>query len=178
MRSRALLLSVLALVACSSAPNPSGVLHSETASGPFLLSVELPKSTWSAGEQIVGQATLQLTQGDARELTASGSGVIAFSYSEVSGRRHMDADWTADCGPHPISVSSPIGTMLKKSGGTGPDDPDYDFYMSFLRGPYVALPEGTWDITAVAHFVDGAVCFGGSGRSYQMQTSVRVTITP
>ncbi len=101
--------------------------------------------------------------------------MIAFSYTEIGGRRHMDADWTADCGAHHVSANLPLKTELRKSGGTGPEDPDFDFYMSFLRAPYVALPEGTWEITAVAHFIDGRPC---QGQSVRMQTAVRVLVTP
>jgi hypothetical protein len=167
---------VALLGACGSTPTPSGALHSETASGPFVLTLDLPKSTWAAGEQITGQASLVLTQGDAVDLGGSSGGVIAFSYSEIGGlERHMDGGFTADCRVHRLNANAPFTTGLQRAGGYSPGEPNADFYREFITAPYVALPAGTWDITALTIFSEGAGC---SGTHYDLKTTVRIAVTP
>jgi hypothetical protein len=175
VRPLALFLGALIVVACGAFPQPTGALHSETASGPFLLTLDLQKGTWAAGEQITGQASLVLTQGDAVDLGGSGGGVIAFSYAEIGGRRRLDPIWTADCAPHLLTAQKPFTEPLAKSGGFSNDDPDAEFYRAFLTAPTVALPAGIWQIGAVASFVEGAGC---AGTHYDFTTTVRIAVTP
>jgi hypothetical protein len=170
MRRAVLLLGMLLVVACASTP------HSETAAGPYLLTLDLPKQIWAAGEQITGEARLVLTQGDAVDLGGSGSGVIAFSYAEIGGlERRMGGAFTADCTRHRLTADTPFTAGLQKAGGYSPGEPNADFYRAFLAAPYVALPEGRWDVTAVTIFAEGPGC---SGTRYEFATTVRVTITP
>ncbi|MEP7379907.1 MAG: hypothetical protein ABI725_10150 [Chloroflexota bacterium] len=136
----------------------------------------MPKATWAAGEQINGEARLILTQGDAVDLGGSGGGLIAFSYAEVGGLdRHMDGIVTADCRPRRLTANAPFTSGLQGGGSYNPGEPNEDFYRAFMTAPYVALPEGTWDIAAVTMFSEGAYC---SGTNFSFGTTVRVTITP
>jgi hypothetical protein len=53
-------------------------------------------------------------------------------------------------------------------------DANAAFVRAFLEGEGTHLPAGTWDITAIAGFVDGRAC---SGQPHKTRATVRVTVT-
>jgi hypothetical protein len=61
-----------------------------------------------------------------------------------------------------------------KSGGFAAEDPDAAFYRTFFADPLVRLPAGTWEITAVADFSEGAC----DGAHHTLRAPITVTITP
>ena len=167
--------------AASSAPSPSGTstggstLRAETQEGPFRLTFELPKDTWSAGEAIQGHATLSLAAGSAADIGGSGGGLIGFDFAEVDGTRHMDAVFTMDCHPYHLVAGRPMSTPIVKSVGFEASDPNAAFYQAWYSEPEVHLPAGTWTIRAVTSFVDGTGC---SGASHDLRAPVVVTVLP
>jgi hypothetical protein len=147
---------------------------SSVTDGSFRLELSLPHLDWKAGEVITGMALLAYAGSAPTTIYGSGSGVIAFSYAEVEGTRHVEPVWTADCGPHPLDPATPINADLSTSGAVDPNDPNADFLRSFLGDRQVRLPAGTWDITAVAMFSEAAGCSGGS---HTMKAVERITVT-
>ncbi len=175
------ILLVLALAACDSstptsppAPSSSPVTATDT-QGRFRLTFQMPRDTWATSESLTGQAQLALTQGASAALSGSGSGPLGFAFAEVGGTRQMGPGWTADCAQHSLSADAPISSGFRKSGGWSDDQPDAAFYRGFFNDPLVHLPPGTWDISAIASFIDGAGC---RGADIELQATIRVTITP
>lgn len=147
-----------------------------TTDGPFRLELVLPHLNWTAGDAITGSAILSLTGSAPTTVYGSGSGVIGFVYAEVGGTRDVNPVWTADCGPHPLDPAAPITVGLSKSGAVDGSEPDADFLRTFLLTDpgVIRLPAGTWDISAVTQFLDGADCSGGS---HAMKATVRITVS-
>jgi hypothetical protein len=130
----------------------SGICPSNsTTDGPFRLELVLPRLDWKAGESISGTAILSFDGSAPTTIYGSGAGVIAFGYTEVGGTRRLDPVWDADCGPHPLDPATPINAAPSN----------------------IRPPSGTWEITTLAHFTDGASC---SGTNHSMRTSMRVTV--
>lgn len=158
-------------------PPPSSPLvqHAEDLQGPFRLVFELPRGTWKAGDAIDGVATLAVVNGGGVDLGGSGGGLLGFAFAEVGGSRHVDGFWTADCRPYRLEPGKPLTSAIRKSGGFSPDQPDADFYRSFLTDPVVHLPVGDWSISAIALFVEGSGC---TGQSHTMKATVLVHVIP
>jgi hypothetical protein len=135
--------------------------------GPFKLELVLPHLRWKAGDPITGTAILSYAGSSPSEIWGSGSGPIGFAYREVGGTRAISPATTADCGPH--SLASPIVNQLYKSGA-----PDDEFQQSFLSGgPDVKLPDGVWEVIAIADFTDGSAC---GGATHHLEAPVRITV--
>ncbi len=161
----------------SSIPSPSGpneAQRGEDRQGPFQLVFELPKDTWEADEAIHGLATLALVNGDSVDLGGSGGGLLGFEFAEVNGSRLLQPVSTADCGPYRLENGKPITSPIRKSGGFSADQPDADFYRTFLAGPLVRLPAGDWKVTAIATFIEGQGC---SGQGHTMRATILVHVT-
>jgi hypothetical protein len=99
-------------------------------------------------------ARLEVAQGSVN-LNGSGSGLIAFAFREIDGRRQMGPAWTADCRTYDLAAGSPISSAIVKAGGYSDDQPDAAFCMAFFADPLVRLPAGRWEITATAQFAVG-----------------------
>ena len=177
MRHRvALALVAVVLAACGGSPAPlSAPSPASETDGLFRLELALPRLDWRAGDAITGTATLSYAGPGPTTVYGSGGGVIAFSYAEVGGDRHVDPVWAADCGPHPLGPRAPITADLSKSGAVGGTEPDADFLRTFLLTDpgVVRLPAGTWDVSAVTEFLDGNACSGGA---HEMRATMRVTV--
>jgi hypothetical protein len=155
----------------SSAP---AAVRADSQEGPFRLTFELPKDTWSADENIQGLATLSLVDGTVTDVGGSRS-LFAFDFAEVGGSRHMDAAWTLECGPHHLVAGAPLTSPITKSGGFSADDPNAAFYRAFLAGPDTHLPAGDWTITAVAPFAEGSQC---QGQDHTLRAGIRIHVLP
>jgi hypothetical protein len=139
-----------------------------------VLTFDLPKDTYAAGEPIDGVASLAVDGDVAAPYGASGGGAIAFGFTEVDGPRSMGGAMTADCRPGLMVPGTPITSPIRKSGGYSNDDPQAPFYRSFLDDPVVRLPPGDWRISAVASFVEQRDC---SGDVHDMTATVTVHVT-
>ncbi len=141
--------------------------------GPFRLTFAIPVNTVRAGDAVIGQAQLELTDGIETTLSGSGGGPLAFEFRELTGDRRMIPAWTADCAAHRLRAGEPITSAIKKSGGWTDEEPHADFYRTFFQGPDVRLPVGDWEITAVAVFGEGPGC---GGRSHELRAPVLVRV--
>ena len=144
-----------------------------TTDGLFVLELALPRLDWKADEPISGTSTLTYRGPAPTNVYGSGS-ILNFAYAEVGGTRRVDPVWTADCATHAIGPATPISVELGKSGGVSDTDPNAPFLRSFLFSPDVRLPAGTWDVTALADFMQGGSCEGGA---HAMKATVRLTVT-
>ncbi|HET9519915.1 MAG TPA: hypothetical protein VFO73_02595 [Candidatus Limnocylindrales bacterium] len=173
---RLAILCLLVLSACATDPPAPGaevVAAAADTSGPFRLTFVLPRAFWTEADSITGEATLALVDGTARPIWGSGHGVIGFAFKEVGGTREMGPAWNLDCGKHSLMPDQPLVSAMVKSGGFGNDEPDAAFYRAFFRDPLVHLPAGTWDITAIADFLDGPSC---SGAHHEMSATIRIDV--
>jgi hypothetical protein len=143
--------------------------------GPFRLELALPRQVWRATDVITGTATLSYAGAGPTTVSGSGSGVIAFAYAEVGGNRRVDPAWRMDCRPYPLDPTAPITAGLSKSGAFDGNEADVAFLRAFLTTDpgVIRLPAGTWDVSAVAEFLEGDHCSGGS---HAMTASVRITM--
>ena len=152
------------MIAACGSPTPSStpeVASAIDADGAFTLTFELPKSTWKAGEPISGGARLSVASGS-RIIYGAAEGPLNFSYRELRGHRVMGPASDAVCAPHDISEAAPITSPLGKSGGWDDNEADGAFYRAFFTRPDVRLPTGDWVVTALATFLLGEDCSGGS----------------
>ena len=159
----------------TSAPSSTSSQHAEDHQGSFQLVFELPRGTWKAGDAIDGVATLALVSGSGVDLGGAGNGLFGFDFAEVDGSRHVEPAWDTVCAPYRLEPGKPMTSAIKKSGGFSADQPDADFYRSFLTDPVVHLPAGDWSISAIASFVEGKGC---SGQSHTMRATIVVHVTP
>jgi hypothetical protein len=152
----------------------SGTCPSAAATeGAFRLELVLPHLDWKASDAITGTAILSFDGSAPTTIYGSDLSVIVFSYAEVGGRRKVDPVWISDCAGRPLDPATPLNADLSKSGAMPNSGPDADFLRSFLTGPDVRLPAGTWDITALATFTEGDGCVGVE---HSMKATVRITV--
>jgi hypothetical protein len=178
------LVLAFSLVACSAAerspsPRPSPAEPSAAASavsGPFVLSVILPRTTWSANEPIDLKASL-VYHGDQRTLTlaGSGSGLVGFGLKELTGRREVVGAQTSDCVQYQVDRGAPMQRAYVKSGALSDNDPDKDWVRRFLDDKLFRLPAGRWRVTAYANFFEGT-CDSNSTR-HEIHVSVDLTVS-
>ena len=173
-----ILLAAIALVlaACGLSPNPSppaaGPVVASDEQGPFRLELELPKTTYAAGESIEGVARLRFAGPGSMDIAGSGSALIVTSLVDANGQELTGAA-TADCAPYTLDPDNPLTTGLVKSGGFLPDDPSDDFVEEFLKDPVFRLPAGNWGIRASAEFL-GKGC---EGPATKLATTVPIVVT-
>ena len=126
--------------------------QAEATDGPYTLTFDLPRTTWSASEAIEGTAS-RAVAADV-EVGGSGEGLLGFQYGEIGGLgRHMEWVVTADCQPYQLIAGQPINSGLTKDSGYSPTASGADFYASFFADPAVHLPAGDWTITARAAII-------------------------
>ena len=170
----------LIVAACGSAagsPSASVVpgVRAAQLQAPYVVTLDLSRDTWKAGEPITGAATLSLVQSAGVDLGGSGGGLLFFEYTEVNGTRHVEPAMTDDCRAYRLEGGTPMTAALSHSGGFYPEQPDFEFNRAFLTAPDVRLPAGDWEISAVASFVEGKDC---SGASRTIKSTVTVHVAP
>jgi len=144
-----------------------------TTDGPFRLELVLPHLDWKPTDTISGTAILSFAGSAPTTIAGAGGDMIVFSFDEVGGNRHAGWAMTADCVNHPLDPATPISANLARSGGVTGTEPAADWLRSFYADPQIHLPAGTWDITAIAVFNDGAGCSGGE---HTMKATERITV--
>jgi len=151
-------------------PDPQTV---STIEGRFELRFTLDRTTLRPGDNITGTAELHLRAGGSGALSGSSS-LFGFEFVEVGGEnRTVAPGFPADCAPHQVGQDHPLMTPIFKSGGYGGGGAHDAFVQAFLQGSEIHLPAGTWDITAVAGFIEGRGC---SGPPHTIRATVRVTV--
>ena len=141
--------------------------------GNYKLELTLPHLTWKSSDTISGSADLALTDSIATTIYGSGAGLIVFAFDEVGGTRHSGWAMTADCRSLALDPATPLNVALFKSGGVTDSGSAGDFQRSFFADSRIRLPAGTWDITAVATFSDGALC---SGQNHTINATLRIIV--
>jgi len=174
--ARVAALALVAVVAGCGGPSPSATAEASTASLPspartqasddhYLLSFELPKTTWHTNEAITGTATLTLVQPTTMTVWGSGTGLVGFVFDQVGDDKKLDWVRTADCAPRDLAASSPIVIGLYKTWPIAADaTPD----------PQIHLPVGDWKISAVADFTE-ELC---GGIYHNLEASLVIQIVP
>lgn len=142
--------------------------------GPFELRFQLSGSTYREGEALEGGASLNVNDAVAHRIGASGVGPIAFGFREIGGSRHLDPTFDADCTWYDLAPGKPVTAAILKTGGYDVTDPDASFYADFLTTTGFSLPEGTWDIYALAAYLSP----GCEGDPHTITTVIRVVIGP
>jgi hypothetical protein len=180
MRPLIALVLSLVLAACGSSqvsPSASDLpgVHAAGLQAPYLVTLTLPKATWSAKEPITGAATLALAQGAGVDLGGSGGGLLFFQYASVDGTHNVGGAMTADCRAYRLEPGVGMSAPLSHSGGFSPEQPDFEFLRTFLTAPDVRLPAGDWKMSAVADFVEGQDC---SGASRRITATVTIHVNP
>ncbi len=142
--------------------------------GRFEVRFTVNRTTLRTGDTISGTAELWLKAGGSGVLSGS-SDLFGFEFVEVGGQnRAVLPVVSSDCSPHQVGADRPLTSPIVKSGGVPDGNANADFVRRFLEGPDIHLPAGTWDISAVAGFVDGRAC---SGMGHAIRATVRVTVS-
>jgi hypothetical protein len=167
----------LILIACGPAPTPSPTAAEPVVAvdeqGQFRLELELPKTTYAAGEPIEGIARLLFAGPGEIKVGGSGGGLIGFSLIDVDGRRDVGGGQDASCADYAFEPQGGYTSGLTKSGGYSPDDPADDFIEAFLNDPVYRLPAGTWEIQAWSNFLRKGCALPET----RLSASVRIVVT-
>ncbi len=142
--------------------------------GRFEVRFTVDRTTLRTGDNVSGTAELWLKAGGSGMLSGS-SDLFSFEFVEVGGQNRVVLPVvSSDCSPHQVGADRPLTSPIMKSGGVPDGNANADFVRQFLAGPEIHLPTGTWDITAVAGFVDGRAC---AGMGHAIRATVRVTVS-
>jgi hypothetical protein len=142
--------------------------------GRFEVRFTVDRTTLRTGDTIAGEAELWLKAGGSGVLSGS-SDLFSFEFVEVGGQNRVVVPVvSSDCSPHQVGADRPLTSPIVKSGGVPAGNANAEFVRQFLEGSEIHLPTGTWDITAVAGFVDGRAC---SGLPHTIRATVRVTVS-
>ena len=180
MGSVVLAVLLLAAAGCGSAgptippEAPRGPVTETAVDGRFQVTFTIDRGVVESDEAITGTAKLELVVPGGVTLTGSDQ-VFGFDFVEVGGEGRQVAPAHDDmCSQHRLTGNTPIVSPIVKTGGTTGNGPHDAFITDFLQGPDVRLPQGTWDISAIAFFVDGQAC---QGAQHMMAATVRVYVT-
>lgn len=175
----ALVVLLLTAAGCGSAgptippEAPRGQVTATAVDGRFQVTFTIDRGVVASDEAITGTAKLELLIPGGVTLTGSDQ-VFGFDFLEVGGeRRQVAPARDGACSSHRLTGNTPIVSPIVKTGATtgGPND---GFINDFLQGPDVRLPKGTWDVSAIAFFVDGQAC---QGAQHTIEATVRVYVT-
>jgi hypothetical protein len=141
--------------------------------GRFEVRFTIDRTTLKPGDGVSGTAELWLKAGGSGVISGS-SDLFSFEFMEISGQqRTVVPVISSDCSPHQLGTDKPLTSKLFKSGAADAAGTNADFVRQFLQGDTINLPAGTWDITAIAGFIDGHAC---SGLPHKVRATVRVTV--
>ena len=150
-------------------PDPQSV---SALDGRFEVRFTVDRTTLKPGDDISGTAELWLKAGGSGVISGS-SDLFSFEFVEIGGgQRSVAPDVSSDCSPHQLGTDRPLTSKIVKSGEPG-SGANADFVAQFLQGDEIHLPPGTWDITAIAGFIDGRAC---SGLPHHIRSTIRVTV--
>jgi hypothetical protein len=139
--------------------------------GNYRLELVLSRLSWNVGDPISGTAILSRTDSQPTKVAGAGE-LIVFAYDEVGGIRHVAPISDQSCVLYPLDPATPQSVALGKSGAVEGNEPDADFLRTFLAGPEIHLPAGTWDISAIASFSET----GCTGPNKTMTARVRIQV--
>jgi len=134
-------------------PEASGPPVTDTAdNGHFRLAIGLASGLQHAGAEI--QVRTQLTylgQVASVVVGSNWSPPVYFQLEHLDGNRDMtDVVSLLMCERTPLNSGVAIDVPFVKSGGFGEDDPDAEYWRTFLNDPQLRLPAGHWRVSA--HF--------------------------
>lgn len=151
-------------------PNPQTVIAID---GRFELRFTVDRTTLRTGDAITGTAELWLKAGGSGVLSGS-SDLFSFEFLEVGGQQRSVAPViSTDCSPHQVGADRPLTSAIYRSGSPEAAGANAEFVRQFLASDGINLPAGTWDITAIAGFVDGRSC---AGLAHRIRSTIRVTV--
>lgn len=175
-----LVVLLLAAAGCgSSGPTippeaPRGPVTETAIDGRFQVSFTIDRGVVESDEAITGTAKLELAVPGGVTLTGSDQ-LFGFDFLEVGGEGRQVAPVRGlGCASHRLTGNTPIVSPIVKTGGGTGGGPHDAFITDFLKGPDVVLPKGTWDISAIAFFIDGQAC---QGAQHMVAATVRVYVT-
>jgi hypothetical protein len=154
-------------------PGPGPSQASDT-QGQFQLTFVSLRTNWRTSDAITGQATLSYLGSGGVDIGSSGTGPLNFVFEEVGGTRHMGGAFTSDLVIRRLDAGKPITSPIMKSGGWNGDDPNAEFYRSWIEDPQLHLPAGDWTISAIAKFATGDFS-AADQHSLQAQILIHVT---
>ncbi len=174
----------LLLVACTEAEpsNPPSTgpheaqppVEARTHDEVFELVLRLPRLVWTEGEPIEAEATLTYRGPQpALRVFGSGSGLVLFALAQVDGVLQVGPAATADCVPRILERGVPLVVPYEKSGGFSATDPNAAWYRAFFADPLLRLPEGRWELSALAEGYTGAGC---GDVSHRLAVSVELDV--
>ena len=170
------LLTLAAVVGCSSAPPPSETPLRVVERGSGLtLVVTAERSVVAAGEEIVVGASLSHDQPGPVTIRGSGAGLGFFSVTRLEdGLGSGPPVMSSDCVSHELPAGVSTDYPFVKSGAWSPDDPNAEFMELYNSDPALTLPPGTWRIDVAAVGIIGEGC---AGETLDLAASIEVDVT-
>jgi hypothetical protein len=153
-----LAIAAILLVALATQVTATRPVTASTSSGGFDLRFEASRSRYGAGERIDPIATLTYHGPlDRIRITTALGGPLYFGVESDTGHL-ITPGWRDKAVAIVMQRDVPIVRPFMKSGGSGPDDPDWAFFRDyFASGPALRLPAGHWRIWVMTHITpDGS----------------------
>ncbi|HUG48141.1 MAG TPA: hypothetical protein VMP67_06980, partial [Candidatus Limnocylindria bacterium] len=140
----------------------------------FSLTLASDGTDYFSGDVIGAQASLgyEGRPGETVTLVGSGSGLVTFSVQQLDGDLSMGSPRTGDCRSYQMTAGEPHVYAYRKGAGWSADDPNANFYRSWVEEPDFTLPSGTWRIEAYTEFYVGDC----AGPLHEMKASIVVTV--
>ena len=159
-------------------PDASGPPVTDTAQdGRFRLAIGLTSGIQHAGVEI--QVRTQLTYlGPVASVVVGSdwSPPVYFQLEHLDGDRDMTEVLSLlMCERTPLNSGVAIDIPFVKSGGFGEDDPDAEYWRTFLNDPQLRLPAGHWRVSA--HF-QGTIDDECRGPAQRLSAEVTFLVVP
>jgi hypothetical protein len=142
--------------------------------GTFVLTLRADRAEYAADEPIdvkTGMAYEGPADGPLN-LVGSGSGLVVHFIEQLDGDLAMGGFRTGDCRPYDFPTDAPSVVPFQKGAGWSVDDPNADFYRSWVEDPVLRLPRGKWRIVADGEFYVGEC----GGRLVRFQVELTITV--
>lgn len=139
----------------------------------FTLRLSVDRARYAANEPISARATL--TDAGQVSVTALGPGssLVGFSVAQEGGKLKAPAVFEAPCYPYTFDPGRPVTFPFRKSGSAeGATGPEAAFLRTYLAGPQLRLPAGTWELSATTSFFIGSC----TTEPIDLTASVRIVV--
>ena len=153
-----LAIAAILLIALATQVTATRPVTASASSSGFDLRFEAARRRYGAGERIDLVATLTYRGPlDRIRITTAMAGPLYFGVESGTGHR-ITPGWRDKAVAIVMRRDVPIVRPFMKSGGSNPDDPDWDFFRAyFADGSALQLPAGHWRIWVMTHITpDGS----------------------
>jgi hypothetical protein len=167
-----LAIAALGLVLLATQASATRPLSSTVPADEFELRFDVPKNRYRSGERIDAVATLTYHGPmDRIEITTAGAGPLYFGVESNTGHK-ITPGWRDKQVKLVMERGVPLAAPFMKSGGSSPDDPEWDFFRAYVTADGLRLPAATWRLWVMTHLTMG----DPQSPTLEIEASVRIEV--